>query len=188
MAASSLTELLFVLGVAATLASTSVAQLAWTLDSARASSAARHVAARLQEARVRAIARNRSTALRITSDARGYLVTVYEDGNRNGVTSADIQSGVDHALAAGERLPEQFPGVEFGAVPGLPGAEGSAPPGTDPIRVGVSDSVTFTPEGTATPGSLYVRGRRGVQFVVRIYGETGRTRVLGFNARTQTWH
>jgi hypothetical protein len=83
---------------------------------------------------------------------------------------------------------DQFPGVDFGALPGLPGADASAPPGSDPIRLGASDRVTFTPTGTATPGSLYVRGPGNAQYVVRILGETGRTRVLKFSAGSGTWH
>lgn len=187
MAASSLVELLFVLGVVATLVSTGVAQVTTSIDSIRASGAARHVMARLQQTRVRAITRNRATALRIVRDARGYVLTSFEDGNDNGVLAADISSGADVQTAPDERLSDQYPGVDFGALPGVPGAEGSTAPGNDPIRLGVSDAVTFTPNGTATSGSLYIRGRAQRQFVVRIYGETGRTRVLEYVARTAVW-
>lgn len=187
MAASSLVELMFVLGVVATLTSTAVTQLTTMVDGVRASAGARHVLARLQQTRVRAITRNRATALRITLDAQGYLVQAFEDGNDNGVLAADIASGVDTRIAPDERLGEQFPSVDFGALPGLPGAEGSIAPGIDPIRVGPSNAVTFTPTGTATPGSLYVLGKGSRQYVVRIYGATGRTRVLTWVARTSTW-
>ena len=47
--------------------------------------------------------------------------------------------------------------------------------------------VTFTPLGTATAGSLYVRGKHNVQSVVRIFGETGRTRLLKFTRGSRTW-
>lgn len=187
MAASSLIELLFVLGVAATLVSTGVAQWTTSVDSIRASAAARHVVARLQQVRVRAITRNRATGLRISTDPRGFILSSYEDGNDNGVLAADISSGADLRIAPDERLSDQYPGVDFGTLPGLPGADGSAAPGTDPIRVGASDAVTFTPNGTATSGSLYIRGRGQRQFVVRIYGETGRTRVLEYSIRQSLW-
>ena len=187
MAAFSLIELVFVLGVAATLAAASLPQLAASVDEFRAAGAARYVAARLQQARVRAIARNRDTALRIAHDARGYVVSVVEDGNRNGVLARDVMDGVDTAIGPAEHLVDQFPGVDFGAIGGIPGAEGSTAPGSDPIRLGVADSVTFTATGTATSGSLYVRGQRSIQYVVRIYGETGRTRILRYNPRTRTW-
>ena len=187
MAAFSLIELVFVLGVVATLASAAVFQAGAAVDEFRASGAARYVAARLQLARVRAVTRSRDTALRISRDSRGFLIAIYEDGNGNGVLTRDIQDGLDTPVGPAERLSEQFPGVDFGTLPAVPGVEGSVPPGTDPIRLGNADSVTFTPIGTATSGSLYLLGRGASQYAVRIYGETARTRVLKFNARTRTW-
>jgi hypothetical protein len=178
---------MFALGDAATLATASVPRFMSSVDEFRAAGAAHYVAARLQQARVRAITRNCDTALRITRDSRGYVVSIVEDGNQNGVLSRDILDGVDRAVGPPEHLGDQFPGVDFGALPGIPGAEGSTAPGTDPIRLGAADSVTFTPVGTATSGSLYVRGRGNAQYVVRIYGETGRTRILKYGARTRTW-
>lgn len=186
MAAFSLIELVFVLGVAATLAAGAVPALLSGVDEVRTAGAARYIAARLQQTRVRAVARTVDTALRVTRDSSGFLITTYEDGNRNGILSADITSGVDRRVGPPERVPEQFPGVEFGALPGIPGADGSVAPGNDPVRLGASDRVTFTPLGTATPGSLYIRGRRA-QFVVRIFGETGRTRILKYHERTRSW-
>jgi hypothetical protein len=47
--------------------------------------------------------------------------------------------------------------------------------------------VSFTAQGTATPGSLYIRGSGRAQFVVRIFGETGKTRILRFDPRSGTW-
>jgi type II secretory pathway pseudopilin PulG len=187
VAAFSLIELMFALGVAATIASAGLAQVSGSLNEFRAAGAARYVAARLQQARVRAITRSRDTAVRISLDSRGYSITVYEDGNRNGVLSRDIQDGIDTRVGPEERLAVQFPGVDFGALASIPGAEGSTAPGTDPIRLGTSDSVTFTPIGTATAGSLYLKGGRASQYVVRIYGETGRIRILKYIVRTRLW-
>ena len=187
MAAFSLIELLLVLGVAATIVTVSIPRFAASIDEFRAAGAARYVSARLQQARTRAIARNVDVAMRITRDARGYVVWTFEDDNRNGVLTRDIQDGIDLPVGPAERLTDQFPGVDFGALPAIPGVEGSTPPGTDPIRLGAADSVTFTPVGTATAGSLYIRGRGSVQYVVRVYGETGRTRILRYNTRTRTW-
>ena len=81
-----------------------------------------------------------------------------------------------------------FAGVDFGALPGLPPVDpGGTPPGTDPIRLGSGNILTFTPLGTASTGSLYVRGRRNSQYVIRIIGETGKTRVLKFDLVSQEW-
>jgi type II secretory pathway pseudopilin PulG len=187
VAGFSLIELMFAMGLAATLTAAAIPHLAASVHEFQAASAARSVAARLQHTRVRAIARSRDTAVRVTRDAGGYVITTFEDGNANGVRTADIQSGTDVAVERPARLIEQFPGVDFGSLPGIPGAEGSTAPGTDPVRLGSADSVTFTPAGTATAGSLYLRSGSSAQYVVRIYGETGRTRILRYVVRTRTW-
>jgi hypothetical protein len=117
----------------------------------------------------------------------GYSYAVYVDGNRNGVRTIEIQRGTDSRLVAPERLVDQFPGVDFGAVPGLPAVDpGGIPPGDDPIRLGAANLATFTASGTSSSGSLYIRGRNA-QYVVRIYGQTGKTRVLRFDARSRQW-
>ena len=188
MAALSLIELVFVLGVAATLGAAAIPQTLASLDESRALGAARYVSVRLQRTRLEAIAGNAAAALRIGRSAEGYSYNVYVDGNRNGVLSRDIESGVDRSIQSIERLGDHFPGVDFGVMPGLPAVDSSsAPPGSDPIKLGASDMATFTATGTATAGSLYIRGRRDVQYVVRILGETGKTRILKFNPRTRQW-
>jgi hypothetical protein len=133
--------------------------------------------------------RGRILAVRFSRVDGSYEFAVYADGNRNGVRAADIGVGRDPQLRPPRRLAESFPGVEFGAIPGLPAVDPSgSPPGEDPIRLGSSDMVTFTPQGTATPGSLYVHGRHDAQYVVRVFGETGKTRLLKFNRWSRTWN
>jgi hypothetical protein len=181
-------ELTFTTGVAATVVAAATPQLLATVDDTRAAGAARYVSARLQLARMEAITRSTNVAVRFTTLNGEYTFTVYEDGNGSGVLSRDIQRGTDPEVRQGERLLDQFPGVDFGAVSGLPAADpSSTAPGTDPIRLGSSDMVSFSPLGTSTSGTLYVRGRKNAQYAVRIYGETGKTRVLQYNARSGTW-
>ena len=181
-------ELLFVLGTVATLSSVAVPQVLAGLDDFRTAGAARHIAARLQRARMDAVVRSADVGLQVTTTAGGYNYAVYVDGNRNGVRASDIQGGTDKRLVPPERLSDQFTGVDFGAIPGLPAVDsGGTPPGTDPIRLGSSSMATFAASGTSSSGSLYIRGRRNAQYVVRIYGQTGKTRVLKFDARSRQW-
>jgi type II secretory pathway pseudopilin PulG len=180
-------EFLFVVGMAATLGSLAVPQVLTGLDDFRTAGAARHISARLQRARMDAVVRSADVALQVTQTAVGYSYAVYVDGNRNGVRTIEIQRGTDSRLVAPERLVDQFPGVDFGAVPGLPAVDpGGTPPGDDPIRLGAANLATFTASGTSSSGSLYIRGRNA-QYVVRIYGQTGKTRVLRFDARSRQW-
>ena len=47
--------------------------------------------------------------------------------------------------------------------------------------------MSFTPIGTATSRTLYLRGRDGSQYSVRVLGATGRTRVLRYVPATHQW-
>ncbi len=180
-------EVVFTLGIVATLAAAAMANTLAGLDEYRASAAARFVSTRLARARMEAIARSAAVGVRFASTPQGVAYGIFADGNGNGVRSSDIQSGVDAVVMPPERLPDQFPGVDFGVLPGLPAVDSGAPPDDDPIHVGSSNIVTFTASGTASTGSLYIRGKGPIQWVVRIYGETGKTRMLKFDARQSRW-
>jgi hypothetical protein len=47
----------------------------------------------------------------------------------------------------------------------------------DPIRFGRSNILSFSPLGTATPGTFYLAGE-GVQAAVRVTGPSARVRLL----------
>ena len=181
-------ELVFVVGLIMTISTVSIPNMLTGLDDHNAAAAARYLATRLQRARMEAVVRSRAVAVRFNQSSGGrYVFAVYVDGNHNGVTAHDIGQGIDQIIAPAESIDDAFPGIEFGALPGLPPVEpGGVPPGNDSIRLGTSDSATFTPSGTSTSGSVYLRSR-AAQYVVRIFGETGKTRVLRFNPRTRHW-
>ena len=182
-------ELMMVMALGVTLTATAIPQYLTGLDDLRASGAAHHLSGRLQRARMEAVMRSAAVGVKFTQiPGGGYSFAVYQDGNRNGVLTRDIRRGIDRLITAAERLPDQFPGVEFGAIPGLPpvDADGTAP-GSDPIRLGSGSIASFSALGTATSGTVYIRGRRDAQYAVRIFGETGRTRMLKFEPRTRQW-
>ena len=184
----SLIELMVVLGLITTLIGIAVPQILAALDDFRAYGAARYMSARLYQARMDAVARATNAAVRFRLDGGSYAFAAYLDGNRNGVRSADITRGVDREIQKPQRLADLFPGVDFGALPGLPSVEpGAPPPGDDPIRFGTASMASFSALGASTPGSLYIRGRRDAQYAVRVLGQTGRIRVLKFNPRTRQW-
>jgi hypothetical protein len=181
-------ELLMSISVVVTMAGIAVPSALDTMDHFRAAGAARFVAARLHQARSAAVARGADTAVRFSREGEGIGYTVYLDGNRNGVRADDILRGIDRPLQPAQRLSDHFSGVVFGTLPDLPPPDPStAAPGGDPIRLGAADSVTFTALGTATPGSLYILSRGRRQYVVRILGETGRIRIMQFDAGRGQW-
>lgn len=184
----SLLELVFVIGLGITVTAAAVPQVLAGIDDFRASGAARYLSARLQRARMEAVMRSTPVAMHFLQTPGGYSYTVYLDGNGNGVLTQDIQSGVDRRINAAERLRDHFAGIDFGAVPGLPPIDpGGTAPGDDPIRLGASSLATFTALGTSSTGTVYIRGRRGAQYAVRIFGDTGKTRMLKFLHRTGRW-
>ncbi len=183
----SLLEVVFVAAGATLLAAMAIPRVTGMLEDIRVVGAVRYVSSRLQQARMDAVMRAANVALRFDRQA-AYRYAVFQDGNGNGVLSRDIDRGVDRQIRGAERLSDQFPGVEFGVLPGLPAVDASStPPGADPVRVGASDMVVFSPMGTATAGSLYIRGSRGQQYVIRVFGDTGKTRLLRFEPRERRW-
>jgi type II secretory pathway pseudopilin PulG len=183
-----LLELAFALGVVAIVTGVAVPLLTASIDDDRTAGAVRYLATRLQQVRMESVTRGTNVAMRFVADGGSYLYAVYGDGNRNGVLSREIQSGVDRQLHPPEHLADHFTRVDFGALVGLPPIDASSvAPGSDPVRLGSSNMVSFTPLGTSTSGSLYLLGRGGAQYAIRIYGETGRTRVLKFEPRSRTW-
>jgi type II secretory pathway pseudopilin PulG len=184
----SLVETVFVLGVGVSVTAMAVPQLLTGLDDYRAAGAARYMSTRLQRTRMEAIARSAAVAMQFVRGGGTYAYTEVVDGNRNGVLTREIESGIDRPLRPAERLSEQFTGVDFGTLPGLPPIDaGGTPPGDDPIRLGRADIATFTPLGTATAGTLYILGRGGAQYALRIFGETAKTRLLKFDRRAGKW-
>jgi hypothetical protein len=118
------------------------------------------------------------TAIRFERRLAGEMYAVYADGNGNGVRSIDIRAGTDRLVAGPFPLTAGAPGVWVGINPDTP-----APPparGTlsgDPIRFGRSDILSFSPLGTATPGTFYLAGD-GAQAAVRVTGGSARVRLM----------
>ena len=173
-----LIELLFALGLIAVLSAIAVPQSLTAVDRVRAASAARYLASRMAVARSQAVMRSAHVALRFEERRSGVAFRMYVDGNHNGVRTADIAAGIDVPLEPAVRLSDLYPGTAIAVAGGA---------GSDPVRVGASSLLSFTPLGTATPGSIFVRGRDGSQFAVRVLGATGRTRVERFVPHSRRW-
>jgi Tfp pilus assembly protein FimT len=187
-AGASLAELLVVCAVTAAILAAAMPQLLGFQEASRAAAAARYVAARLQDARMEALKRSAHVAVAFIRAGSDITFAVVADGNGNGVRTAEMASGVDRVLASAERLGQHIAGAEFGIVAGTPSIDGSGPlTGADPIRSGRSDLVSFSPLGSATPGTIYLHGPDRRPWALRITGATGRVRLYEFDAASQTW-
>jgi Tfp pilus assembly protein FimT len=160
-----------------------------TLDRERTIIGTRHLAAQLQRARLEAVTRARSVALRIELIDDRTRLRLYADGNGNGVRQKEIDSGVDVPLTPASWLDEQSGNVALRVnqlVTAVTGP-GTLAPGDDPLHIGNTTLLSFSPAGSATGGTLYVARPHGPQMAIRIFGATGRVRVLMFDTRTQQW-
>jgi hypothetical protein len=151
--------------------------------------AARYMVSRVRQARAEALQRSANVGIRFEPDQQEQY-RVYVDGNSNGLRTRDIEDGVDPPLGPAQRLEHDFAGVSFGIASTLPPIESGGEPleaGADPIRVGTSRILSFGPTGRGSSGTLYIRGRTGQQFAIRIYGPTGRVRLLQFRPVDRQW-
>ena len=182
-----LLELLFVVAIAGTLAGIAIPQSLRALDDFQTRSAARYLAQRIVSARVDAVRRETAHGLRFSGSSPDYTWSMVVDGNRNGVRTTDLASGVDRVVGEPDRIGTHFAGVSFGFHEGVPDADGHAAGSADGLRIGTSRLLVVNVDGTATSGTLYLRGRSRSQYAVRILGVTGRVRVLRFDMARNCW-
>src|SRR5438270_7147233 len=123
----SVIELLFVISATVTVSAIAVPQLLATLDDYRTAGAVRYFATRIQRTRMEAVSRSTNAAIEVVSAGDGYSFGIYVDGNGDGVRTTDISRGIDRRLGATEHLSDNYAGVDFGVVPGLPPIDAGSP-------------------------------------------------------------
>jgi len=134
--------------------------------------------------RARSIAakKSRYTAIRFEQVDGLDSYSLYVDGGCEGITQKEIDAGRDVRIAGPFRLDSGASGVRVGINPGVPAIppdRGMLDP-TDPIQFGRSNMVSFSPTGTATPGTFYLAGD-GIQGAVRVTPGSARVRLM-------VWH
>jgi Tfp pilus assembly protein FimT len=180
-----LIELTVALGIVCLSAAMSAPVLAGAADAGRAREAAQYLAAQCRLARVEAVARNTTSSLVFDLISARWRFRRCIDGNGNGMRRAEITSGRDTCLVSTE-VGELFSGVRVDVPQGLPDPDGGAST-TGAVRFGSSDIASFTPAGTATAGTVYLRSDGGAQYAIRVAGTTGRVRVLRYDAFARSW-
>jgi hypothetical protein len=161
-----------------------------TLDRERTIIGAQYLAGQLQRARLEALKRARSVAVRVEVIGDRTQLRLFMDGNGNGVRQRDIDRGFDLPVTPPGWLDDQARDISLRINQDVSDVAGSATlgPGDDPLRIGNTPLLTFSPLGSATSGTLYVAAHRGPQMAVRVFGATGRVRVLMFDAQARQWH
>jgi Tfp pilus assembly protein FimT len=152
-----------VLALVAILSAIATPQVLTGVDRSRTVAAAHYVQQQCGAARLLAVSRSANVAVRFREQAGEYMMQTFVDRNRNGVRTAEIDAGVDVPLGPPESLGANF------------------------LKLGRSGLLVFSPLGTATPGSIFVVGKDGTQFAVRVLGATARTRLERYDTRRKTW-
>jgi len=183
-----LTELMIALALVVIAGGWCLASIAPETKLAQEESAARFVVTQIRQARQEALQRATTVGVRFEPEDR---FRTYADGNNNGLRTRDIDDATDAPVGPARRLDDDFgAGVNFGIASALPPIESGGErldAGADPIHVGTSRIVSFGPNGRGSSGTVYVRGRGGQQFAVRIFGQTGRVRLLQYRVADGQW-
>ena len=187
----SLAELVVALAVVALGLTAGVPALLNITSALRVRLATEELVAVLRTARSLAIEADANVAVRFATSPGGDVsFAIYRDGDGDGVLNEDIRSGVDPEVAPPRRLAHVGREVRLG-LPSRPVRDPGDPTHwldlTDPVRFNSSDLASFSPFGGATPGSLYVTDGGDGLAVVRVYGRTGKVRVLTYDFHTQRW-
>jgi prepilin-type N-terminal cleavage/methylation domain-containing protein len=172
-----LLELLVALGIMLTMGAVALPNILGFRQEAALLGAAQGFKAQFMRARSVATMKNTQTAIRFETDENGTpMYSTYIDGNFNGVYSADIEAGMDTRIAGPFRLDAGQAGVVVGVLPDAPAPDGGKL-GTEPIRFGNSRMVSFSPIGTGTPGTFYLR-TKSTMAGVRVTGGSARVRIM----------
>jgi type II secretory pathway pseudopilin PulG len=185
---AALIDVVFAVGVVAVLSGIAIPTMQSAREYRAARSGARYLAARLQQARMESLKRNVVVAVRFDPGDESRFA-VYGDGDGDGVLQSDIDHGVDRLITPAARLTDYLGPITLRINQDVPEPETGAPltAGGDPLRIGRSPLLSFSPLGTATSGTLYLAGPAGPQMAIRILGATGRMRVLRFDTAARQW-
>ena len=179
-------ELVAVVAVAVVLAGVAMPASATAVDRGRVRAAAAFIASRFRLARVEAV--NRVSNVGVVFDLVNgrWQIRACRDGTGNGLRRTDIATGTDPCFDGPHEFSAMFPGVDIAVDPLLVGPAGE-PGNPDPVRFGTPDIASFSPTGSCTSGSLFLRSAKGQQFAVRISGANGRLRVFRYDRTPRTW-
>jgi prepilin-type N-terminal cleavage/methylation domain-containing protein len=119
-----------------------------------------------------------------------YFVSLYQDGNGNGIRRAEIQLGVDRRFYGPVKLTRAMEDIHVGIlhpqIPEIPPKTGFIPNIADPVKFGSSDIVSFSPFGDSSSGTLYLGCQSQQQmYAIVLFGSTARLSLWKFS--NQNW-
>lgn len=188
-----LLETLVVLAILGLVAAAGLPGLLRWSSAQRVRLAATEIAGTLRTARAYAVRHSARVAVKFRTDDQGAVTfTLYRDGNGDGVRTRDIERGVDPRVEPPRRLAHLGRAVRFGFPPGPAPRDPGDPRRRlrrldDPVRFGRSDLASFDPLGGSTPGSVYLTDSAHHLAVVRVFGYTGKVKVMTYDGAAEAW-
>ncbi len=140
-------------------------------------------------ARSRAIARACHAGVKFTKSGGEWLYAVYDDGDGDGVRNDDITNGTDPLFAAPKRVLTSARNAFIAVSPlNIKDPDGDAlTPSSSPVQFNASTLCSFSPIGESTSGTIYLSDRVGDVYAVRVYGATGKIRLIRYNPGSKKW-
>lgn len=137
------------------------------------------LAGRCGRLRFAAVHRAAHVGLRFQASGDSWVAQSFMDGDRDGLRTADIAIGRDPAIDDPLPIQAMFPNARFGFVDGCPLIDGTTVGDSNPVRIGTAKMLVFTPDGSSSGGTLYLRGGpQASGYAVVVLAATGRTRLL----------
>ena len=178
---ATLLDLVVIATVIAVVGALAAPAAANVVDASRARQAASFISSRFRLARQEAVARGVNVGVVFDQSGSRWSLRVCRDGTANGLRRVDIRSGADPCDEGPYDMNQLFPGLQIAVDATITGPVGE-PASSDPVRFGVADLASFSPSGSCTSGSLFLRSDSGAQYAIRVAGITGRVRVMRYQA------
>ena len=139
--------------------------------------------------RSRAIERGQHAGVKFTRAGNLWTYSLYDDTNGNGIRTADIAKGTDRRYFGPSILMPQFNIAGIALLDKtIRDPDGDKlTPSDSAVQFGSSTICSFSPTGSGTPGTIYITDGAGQLCAVRVYGASGRVRVLRYNAAKDKW-
>ena len=143
----------------------------------------------LRTVRSRAIVRGTHAGVKFTRAGNIWTYALYDDGNGNGIRSSEITSGVDRRYAGPSILMPQYniAGIALLSTPIRDPDGDPLLPSASAVQFGSSTICSFSPTGSGSPGTIYIADGAGKLCALRVFGATGRVRLLRYDGVAQSW-
>jgi type II secretory pathway pseudopilin PulG len=120
----------------------------------------------------------------------GWRCLIGADGDGDGILRRDLERGIDPVISEIVEFAPRKAGIGILQGESIPDPSGRGRLSgdlSDPVRAGRGDIITFTPDGHATPASVYLTDHHARMRVLRTYGASGRVISLSWRSGWSEW-